>query len=112
MSESGKRKLVWTISCILLILTLVALDYFGVIWHNEIFAFRYPVKGLDVSHHQKKIDWAEVKTNHNFYFVFMKATEGHDQHKVSRELERGQKAWLLHRSLSFLFYEKQRTGTG
>ncbi|PTX55016.1 lysozyme [Melghirimyces profundicolus] len=39
---------------------------------------RYKVKGLDVSHHQGKIDWQQVKEADRIYFVYLKATEGHD----------------------------------
>ena len=35
--------------------------------------FRYPVQGIDISHHQGKIDWQRVKGQD---FVFIKATEG------------------------------------
>lgn len=42
----------------------------------------YEVHGIDVSHHQGEIDWAEVKATerqeHPIRFVFMKATEGGD----------------------------------
>ena len=39
--------------------------------------FRYPVKGIDVSHHQGEIDWDAVAAD-GVDFVFMKATEGQD----------------------------------
>ncbi|MDE6577279.1 MAG: glycosyl hydrolase family 25 [Muribaculaceae bacterium] len=32
--------------------------------------------GIDVSHHNGKIDWQEVKKNHKLLFVYVKATEG------------------------------------
>jgi lysozyme len=38
---------------------------------------RYPVRGIDVSHHQGAIDWSAMKRNH-VRFVYMKATEGGD----------------------------------
>lgn len=38
---------------------------------------RFPVRGIDVSHHQGAIDWAGVKTSGQA-FVFIKATEGVD----------------------------------
>ena len=34
----------------------------------------FPVRGIDVSHHQGKIDWSRVKTD----FAYIKATEGGD----------------------------------
>ena len=32
--------------------------------------------GIDVSHHQKQIDWEQVKKDKNIEFVYIKATEG------------------------------------
>lgn len=40
-------------------------------------ASRYPVRGVDVSHHQGKIDWSKVAGD-NVAFAYMKATEGGD----------------------------------
>lgn len=60
------------------VLVFGALDFFGIIWHNDLFAYQYPVKGLDVSHHQGIIDWHKVAETHHFQFVYIKATEGHD----------------------------------
>lgn len=37
----------------------------------------YPVRGLDVSHHQGRIDWAKIDTA-RYRFVFIKSTEGGD----------------------------------
>ncbi|MCH5585601.1 glycoside hydrolase [Shimazuella sp. AN120528] len=53
-------------------------EYYGFIWHNSIFTVGYEVKGLDVSHHQGKIDWKEVKKEGKYDFIFLKATEGKD----------------------------------
>lgn len=38
---------------------------------------RYSVRGIDVSHHQREIEWGSV-AREGFDFVFMKATEGID----------------------------------
>jgi lysozyme len=38
---------------------------------------RFPVRGIDVSHHQGEIDWSEVATA-DIRFAFIKATEGRD----------------------------------
>ncbi|MGE5415448.1 MAG: GH25 family lysozyme [Acidobacteriota bacterium] len=54
---------------------LLILQYYGYIWHNEIFVPGNLVKGLDVSHHQGKIDWPELE-DQEYHFVFIKATEG------------------------------------
>lgn len=36
----------------------------------------YQVWGIDVSRHQKRVDWGNVLENNTPYFVFLKATEG------------------------------------
>ena len=38
---------------------------------------KFPVRGIDISHHQGKIDWNKLKSE-DITFVFMKATEGGD----------------------------------
>lgn len=38
----------------------------------------YPVRGVDVSHHQNEIDWAELVSESKIRFAFIKATEGTD----------------------------------
>jgi lysozyme len=64
---------------IVVALTCVALwlIYAGVLRLNYPSPSRYPVRGIDVSHHQGEIDWAAVRTA-GVSFVFMKATEGAD----------------------------------
>ncbi len=54
------------------------LDFFGIICHNTPFTYAYGPKGIDVSHHQGNIDWAQVAATHRYTFAFLKATEGHD----------------------------------
>ena len=39
---------------------------------------RYPIRGLDVSHHQGAIDWPVVAADPGLRFVWIKATEGGD----------------------------------
>ncbi|HTO51901.1 MAG TPA: GH25 family lysozyme [Myxococcota bacterium] len=40
-------------------------------------ASRYPIRGIDVSHHQGKIDWQKVRAD-GVVFAFIKASEGKD----------------------------------
>lgn len=54
--------------CALLLVT-------GVIWPNRIFASAYPVRGVDVSAYQGRIDWPALASQ-NVRFAFIKATEG------------------------------------
>jgi lysozyme len=70
-----KKYLLLAVFCLLI--TISALLYFGIIWFNNPSLKEYPVQGLDVSHHQGKIDWSEVKKS-RFKFVLIKATEGTD----------------------------------
>jgi lysozyme len=73
-----KRRILVIVLITLTVLILVGyLEYRGFIWHNEIFAQRYDVKGLDVSNHQGEIDWEKVSES-RYSFVFTKATEGND----------------------------------
>lgn len=61
-----------------IILVLAVLQYFGYIWHNSLFTIPYEIKGLDISHHQGKIDWPTLNRENDFRFINMKATEGSD----------------------------------
>jgi lysozyme len=63
-------------STFLILIILAVLDFYGIIWHNEIFAQMYSVKGLDVSHYQNTVVWDGVSKKYRF--VFIKATEGKD----------------------------------
>lgn len=58
-------------------LAVVALVRAGALPFNYPSRAEYPVWGLDVSHHQGAIRWAEVDSA-RYAFVYMKATEGGD----------------------------------
>lgn len=58
-------------------LTLYYLFDRGFLRFNYPSESRFPVRGIDVSHHQGEIDWFQVKAE-GFHFVFIKATEGGD----------------------------------
>lgn len=49
----------------------------GVIRLNYPDEKEFPVRGIDVSHHQGKIDWKKLATQ-NIRFAYIKATEGED----------------------------------
>jgi lysozyme len=49
----------------------------GWLWFVSPSAERYPIRGLDVSHHQGAIDWAAVASE-GWQFAWLKATEGGD----------------------------------
>ena len=65
---------------ILVILALVAgfgLYRMGFVRFNYPDVGRYPVLGVDVSHHQGPIRWSELRSS-GISFAFIKATEGAD----------------------------------
>lgn len=73
------RKLLIFISVIIFLLFLITVELInnGYIWFVYPNKKKYPIKGIDISHHQGKIDWEKLKYE-NIKFVFIKATEGHD----------------------------------
>lgn len=54
----------------------VYLELSGYVYHNDILASNYKIQGIDISHHQEKINWKQV--DKKYKFVIMKATEGKD----------------------------------
>lgn len=62
---------------IILGVSLISLELSGYVYHNDIIAkMFYEIEGIDVSHHQDKINWKKV--DKKYKFVIMKATEGDD----------------------------------
>lgn len=59
------------------VLIAFGLCFFGVWIPNEPSSASYPLRGIDVSHHQKEIHWKLVKAR-NIHFTYIKATEGAD----------------------------------
>jgi lysozyme len=57
----------------------------GVLRFNHPSLARYPVRGIDVSHHQGAVDWAAVRAS-GIDFAFIKASEGADH--LDREFAR------------------------
>ena len=51
--------------------------YTGIIWFNDPSRALFPVRGVDVSHHQGDIAWPELAAQ-GLHFVYIKATEGGD----------------------------------
>jgi len=50
----------------------------GIIRFNYPSIEKYPVRGIDVSHHQGAIDWPQVAATGSVDFAYIKATEGGD----------------------------------
>jgi lysozyme len=57
------------------IIFVLLLFYFGYIRFNYVGFERFPVQGLDVSHHQGRINWNVLRKG-TYRFVYIKATEG------------------------------------
>jgi lysozyme len=53
----------------------LALCFLGIWIPNEPSRATYPIRGIDVSHHQRDIDWNAVKGS-EIRFAYIKATEG------------------------------------
>jgi lysozyme len=76
----GRLKRAMFLALILVVLTaavLVYLYFHGYICLVNPSPDEYPVRGIDISEHQKEINWEEIE-NSEFQFVFIKATEGKD----------------------------------
>ena len=88
---------------------MVAAFLFWFFPHQPATAQEYPIKGFDVSHHQKDIEWNQISPQ-EFKFVYLKATEGGDFKD-----RKFQENWLKAREHGFLvgvyhFYRLCRDG--
>ncbi|WP_184397565.1 GH25 family lysozyme [Rhizobium sp. BK650] len=84
----------WAIgaAAILIVAFAAYLAYdFGMLRFNNPSLTRYPIQGIDVSHHQGAVDWKTVAAQPNVRFAIIKATEGGD-HRDSRFAENWQRA--------------------
>src|SRR5262249_26486591 len=73
-----KRRLALVFLILLLIAAIAGVTaYYGLWVPNALFAGAYPVRGIDVSHHQKQIDW-KVVAGEKVAFGYIKAREGGD----------------------------------
>ncbi|TGL59791.1 glycoside hydrolase family 25 protein [Leptospira jelokensis] len=72
-----KRKLIFVSFLFLIVCSIYQMFDLGLIWFVYPSQEQYPIKGIDVSNHQGKIDWSLVPKN-EISFVYVKATEGGD----------------------------------
>jgi lysozyme len=73
-----KKRIIQLLIFALLISGIMAfLFYRGYLRLNYPSRKEFPIQGIDISHHQKNIDWEKLKSE-GITFVFMKATEGGD----------------------------------
>ena len=61
----------------LAVLVTGALCFFGIWIPNEPSRQKYPIRGIDVSHHQGGVNWNQVRAD-GIRFAYIKATEGAD----------------------------------
>lgn len=64
----------WSV-LLMIAIVIFLLGWKGVIWFNMPSKQRYPVRGVDVSHYQGKIDFAVI-AQQDMAFALIKATEG------------------------------------
>jgi lysozyme len=79
-SANRRRDLVLILSAgtIILVATVASVWLYqnGLLRLNYPSVTRFPIQGVDVSHHQASINWQEVAKTANIRFAFIKATEG------------------------------------
>ncbi len=68
---------------------------------------RFPIHGLDISHHQGKINWDTLRTE-KFKFVYIKATEGgdHKDRRFKRNWEAAARIGLMRGAYHFFTFCK------
>ncbi|HTF04199.1 MAG TPA: GH25 family lysozyme [Bacteroidia bacterium] len=83
-SEAPKKPGIKSRLLIFFVPTIIVFSLFGLLLYwTGILRFGYPsldefpIRGIDISHHQGKINWRDLK-GEEISFVFMKATEGGD----------------------------------
>lgn len=70
------KKFVICLIIINVILLFANLEFSGLLYHNDLMTWNYKIHGIDISHHQIRINWSKV--DKKYKFVLMKATEGKD----------------------------------
>ncbi len=90
-------------------LGLIAVIYFelGYVRFNYPDKSKYPVHGLDISHHQDVIDW-DVLAREDISFLFIKATEGgdHKDTQFARNWQRAGEAGIARGAYHFFTFCK------
>ncbi|MBP6313323.1 MAG: GH25 family lysozyme [Flavobacteriales bacterium] len=104
-----RAALQWLILIGLLGALCVLLVYFGFLRANYPSKSRFPIRGIDISHHQNAIDWDKVKEE-KFSFVFIKATEGVDYVDPNFEMNRKEAVRTGHKVGAYHFYLICRPG--
>ena len=110
---STKIKRILTISIIFIVIVCISicfLVYNGVILLNNPSLEEYPVRGVDVSSYQGKIEW-NVLSKENISFAFIKATEGsnHQDKCFTDNLNGALKTNLLVGAYHFFSFDSEGT---
>lgn len=90
--------------CLALIMT--ALVYTGVVMPTRLFAAKYDVRGIDVSHHNGTVDWPRV-AEQDIDFAWIKATEGssHVDSRFAANWAEAQRAGIATGAYHFMSFE-------
>lgn len=70
------KKFILILVILNILLIIANFEVSGTFYHNDINAKKYSIHGIDISHHQIRINWSLV--DNKYEFVLMKATEGKD----------------------------------
>jgi lysozyme len=89
-----------------LALVMTALVYTGVVMPTRMFAAKYDVRGIDVSHHNGTIDWPRV-AEQDIDFAWIKATEGssHVDSRFAANWAQAQRAGIPTGAYHFMSFE-------
>ncbi|NGN92970.1 lysozyme [Nocardioides sp. KC13] len=103
-----RRRQVLIGSAVVAVLALVmtALVYTGVVMPTRMFAAKYDVRGIDVSHHNGTIDWPRV-AEQDIDFAWIKATEGssHVDSRFAANWAQAQRAGIPTGAYHFMSFE-------
>ena len=101
------RTSLWTTTAAIAVVAVLGmLTSYGIVWPNRIPAGAYDVRGVDVSHFQGDIDWAEL-AGHDLDFAWIKATEGsaHVDEQFATNWAGAQQTDLLVGAYHFMSFE-------
>lgn len=99
-----KKKLFWLAGFLIIAAAIFPVSYCKGYWiPNYPSESTFPVRGIDVSHHQGTVDWKRVKTG----FVYIKATEGRGfrDSKFSENWQGSAKAGIRHGAYHFFTFK-------
>ena len=102
------NRLIALFSTVVLFVVIAVLFFeLGYIRFNYPDKSQYPIRGIDISHHQDVIDW-DILSREDLTFVFIKATEGgdHKDTQFERNWERARDIGLVRGAYHFFTFCK------